>query len=820
VSARSGAADATVAPAASDVDGTALDLPLRGVRVLDLVGGPLAAIGRQLAEWGADVVRVEAPGGGHDRTAGLSAAGVSLTFAAANLGKRSVALDLSDPARREEFDGLVADADILLESTAPDSADAQTLDVASILEANPRLVVLSVTPFGLTGTHRGWQATGPVIHALSGELSRSGIPGREPLLPPGDLAHDCAATQAVFVVLLAYLQRLRTGTGDHLDLAVLDAAGSALDPGYGIAGSATAGVPASRLPRGRPEARHMYPIIRCADGFARICVLAPRQWRGMFEWMGSPAEFADPSFDQLATRFASTSLIPAIGAFFAERTRAQLEEAGQLHGVPTAGVLGLDEALLSEQVQARQAFASVELSPGVSAPFPDGVVEIDGRRAGIRGPAPVLGTGPVTFADLPRAAPGPGPVTAGGRPLDGLRVLDLGVIVVGAEQGRLLSDQGADVVKVENDSFPDGSRQTRDGSIMSVTFAAGHRNKRSLGLDLRSPEGKDLFLRLVSDTDVILTNFRPGTLESLGLGYNVLRARNPGVIVVDSSAFGPTGPWCRRLGYGPLVRASSGLTSQWRYPDDPESFCDAITVYPDHVASRIGSAAVLALLVRRRRTGTGGTVSISQAEVMLSHMGPAIAAKSLAEAGHPLQGEGGPDAPWGVFPAAGEDAWCVVTVRGDADWTALCDVLQRPDLAGDPGLAHADGRRTARERIDAAVSDWLCARTPREAMQILQAAAIPAAEMLRVSELPAFAYYQERGYFRSTRHPAINQSFHLENAPVRSGRLPDPPERPAPLLGENTEEVVVERLDLGADEIADLVDRNVLQPLKVPAQQS
>ncbi|WP_374690059.1 CaiB/BaiF CoA transferase family protein [Frankia sp. AvcI1] len=796
-------------------------MPLTGVRVLDLTTGPLAAIGRHLAEWGADVLRVEPPGGAADRRTGRRVGGVSLAFAAANLGKRAVSLDLAQPADRERFTALLADADILLESTPPSGPEATTLDVEGIRREHPSLVVLSATPFGRTGPQAGWQATGPVFHALSGELSRSGIPGRAPLLPPGDLPYDCAAAQAVFVVLLAYLERLRTGLGDHLDFAVLDGAVAALDPGYGIAGSATAGVPASKLPRGRPEARHQYPIIPCADGFVRLCILAPRQWRAMFAWMGRPAEFADPSYDKLSTRFASTTLLPAIARFFADKTRAELEQAGQHHGVPTAAVLDLDEALESEQVRARGAFSPVELAPGMAAPFPNGVLELDGHRAGVRGPAPTLppDSSPAAqgWGDRPIPGPGPGPdpapgpdprdgsVDPGRRPLAGLRVLDLGVIVVGAEQGRLLADQGADVIKVENDAFPDGSRQARDGSVMTVTFAAGHRNKRSLGLDLRSPRGKDLFRRLVADTDVVLTNYRPGTLESLGLGYDVLRSTNPAVIVVDSSAFGSTGPWSRRLGYGPLVRACAGLTAQWRYPGEPDGFSDALTVYPDHVAARIGIAGVLALLIRRRRTGIGGTVSVSQTEVMLGHAAATVADKALLRAGVEVEGPTEPDAPWGVFPTAGDDDWCVVTVRGDGDWQALCRVLDRPDLATEPALTSAYGRAGARDRIDAALTDWLAQHGAVEAMTRLQAAGIPAGAMLRVSELPSFPYYAQRGVFRLSGHPRIRQTFYLENAPVVSDRLPDPPDIPAPLLGEHTEQILRETLGRTDAETAELL---------------
>ena len=781
------------------------DLPLSGVRVLDLATGPLGAIGRSLIELGAEVVRVEPRSGGADRSSGRIVAGVSLDFVAANLGKRSVALDLDDDADRVRFDELLRAADILIENEHPGSPGAETLGVETIRTRHPQLVILSANDFGRTGVCRGWRATDPVLHALSGNLARSGLPGRPPLLPPGDLAVSCAVPQAVFAILLAYVNRLKTGRGDHLDFSLLDGAVQAMDPGYGIGGSAAAGVPASELPRGRVDAGHLYPIIACADGHVRLCVLAPRQWRVMWEWMGRPDAFADSSFALLQVRFASAALIPAIARFFADKTRAEIEEAGQRRGVPVAAVLDVDEALATDQIAARRAFVPVEIAPGVSAPFPDGVMEIDGRRAGIRRPAPALDEGAGEAFTAPRERPkfdGEGDL-----PLSGVRVLDLGVIVVGAEQGRLLADAGADVIKVENAAFPDGSRQNRTGGLISQTFAAGHRNKRAIGLNLRDPRGKMLFLRLVERSDIVLSNFKPGTLESLGLGRDVLSAANPRIVTVESSAYGPTGPWSRRLGYGPLVRASAGLTAQWRYPGEPESFSHAITAYPDHVAARVGAIGALALLIRRARTGRGGVVGVAQSEVMLSHMAPAIAAKAL-RAGDADEDR---DAPWGVFPCAGDDEWCVVTLRDDAEWRSLARVIERPDLPGDDSLATWAGRNAARARIDEAVGAWLRDRDPREAMALLQAEGVPAGAMLRVSELPDFAYFKDRGFFRHATHQHIAEKLVQENAPVCAMRLPDPPARPAPLPGEHTTEIATTLLDLTDDEVADLVEAGVLE---------
>lgn len=787
-----------------------LDLPLAGVRVLDFASGAIGAIGRQLAELGADVIRIEPPGGAADRGEGRSVAGVSIGFVAANLGKRAIVLDLADAAGKAHFERLLTSADLLIESTEPGSTAAAELDVSGIRRRHPKLVLMSVTPFGLEGRFRNWQATDPILHALSGELSRSGLKGRPPLLPPGTLAIDCAIPQAVFALLLAFYNRLRTGEGDHLDLSLLDAASQALDPGYGISGSAAMGVPASKLPRGRENATARYPIIACADGYTRICMLAPRQWQGMFEWMGRPEEFADPAFNSLMNRFRSKTLIPAIGKLFAGKTRAELEAEGQRFGVPTAAVLSPKEAMESPQMKARGATRMMSLGAGVEAPFPDGVMEIDGLRAGIRGPVPVLESA-AHFDAQSRLAESVTAPAAGERPLSGLRVLDLGVIVVGAEQSRLFGDQGAEVYKVETSAFPDGSRQTIDGANMSPSLASGHRNKLGLGLNLRDAQGKALFLELAKTADVVFSNFKPGTMESLGLGYEALSAVNPGIVVIDSSAFGPTGPWAKRLGYGPLVRASTGLTAQWCYPGDELGYSDAITVYPDHVAGRTSAIGALALLIRRLRTGRGGRVSISQAEVMLGHMAPQAAEAALLSAGQALEGPAQQDAPWGVYACEGEDEWCAVTVRGDADFKALCEVIDAPELLADSRLASVAGRIAERERIEASLRDWLRTRSPYQAAETLQAAGVPAAPMLRVIELPDYDYFRDRGIFKLVQHPLLAEPFHIESWPVKSLRLPEPANQPAPLIGEHSRLILRERLGMSDETISALVEAKVIE---------
>ena len=737
----------------------AIDRPLSGLVVIDLVASPLAAIARILRELGAEVIRLEVAGRGarpaHDPRA-------ELAWWTANLGKR---IEVVDEAALAEWLGK---ADLVIEDLSADPAAPFSPDWEALRAASPALVHMTASGFGLGNAFSHWQWTDGVLHAMTSELSRSGIRGRAPLLPPGEIALQCAVAQGAFVAMAALTQARVNGIGGHVDYAALDGAMQALDPAFGISGSATNGRPAAALPPGRPPKGVQYPIIPVADGYVRLCVLAPRQWEGMHRMMGEPAEFAGPEFRDVMVRFKSKELLAAMSAFLAGKTRAEIEALGQQHGVPLAGLNTLSDCLAADHIRARGTFAEVELPGSGRVPFPDGLMVIDGQRMG-----PIHAGAPAPRLEPVSAKPG--------RPLEGLKVLDLGVIVVGAETGRLLADLGADVVKIESQAFPDGSRQTYLRIGISSSFGAGHRGKRSLGLNLKSEEGKALLRRMVADADVMLSNFKPGTLESLGLGYAELAAINPRLIAVESSAFGATGPWSKRMGYGPLVRAAAGLTAMWRYPDEPESFSDSVTIYPDHVCARIGASAVMALLARRARTGRGGHIDVSQAEVMLAQLATEIAGTALDL---PAREE----APWGVFPCAGEDEWCVVTVRDAADRQRLSAVIGSEYLAA-----------------------WLACREATEAAQVLQASGVPAAAMLRAADLAEHPYYAARGLFRSDPHDLLPEAMTAERRPAIWTAIPDAEARPAPLMCQDTYAVMADWLDLDPTECARLEAEGVLE---------
>ncbi|SHN46656.1 CaiB/BaiF CoA-transferase family protein [Cryptosporangium aurantiacum] len=753
-----------------------MDLPLSGVRVLDLTDGPAQWCGRYLADLGADVVLAEPPGGSPSRFEPPLHAGQSLPFALRNANKRTTVG--APPSSGLPGAGLLATADIVLDSRR------------SVAPGDyPDAVVVSITPFGNTGPYADWSAPEPVLAALGGVLSRSGLPGRPPLLPPAGLVDGVVGAHAAWVALAAYLRRLRTGAGEYVDVSALECVVHGFDPGFGTQGTAAAGR-AETFPRDRPEARNFYPVFACRDGEVRICLLAKRQWRAMFSWLGEPAEFADPRYDTIPARFAAADrLHPLIAALFRDLSREELVAEGVRRGVPVAAVLTVPEVLGADHFAVTGALDDVEIAPGVTARVPTGYVTLDGKRAGIRTPA--LQADHATWLPAhpaeevtPRAAGSAGaadaaggadvawavpPVGAGDPPLAGLRVLDLGVIVFGAELGRVFADLGADVVKVENPAFPDGLRQSRRGSGTSASFAWGQRNKRSIGVDLRHPDGAALFRALAAEADVVLANFKPGTLDALGFSPATLAALNPRLVISDSSAFGDTGPWSSRMGYGPLVRAATGVTARWR-PASESDYCDGATVYPDHIAAQLTAVAVLASVIGRVRTGRGRTVGVAQADVALLQLGTQFAAASL--------GLSLPE-PWpepAVVACAGDDEWCVIAVRDDADRARLRAVVDS----------------------DASVAEWAASRTPDEVMRTLQAAGVPAGAMRRLPDELTDPQLTTREAFATLHHDDLPEPLPTAARPARFAAIGDPPLRPAPRLGQHTREICAPLADVDA----------------------
>ncbi len=779
--------------------------PLRSLRVIDTTDGQGEMCGRYLADLGAEVVRVEPPTGSDTRRTGPLHEGVSLRDATQNANKLGVAL--ASVPDRDTFLRLLVTADIWVSTARQEELAA--LDLTDLRRRLPRLVIVSITDFGLTGPYRDFVATERVHAALSGHLCRSGVPGRRPLLPPDGILEQAVAAQAAWCALTAYYHRLRTGFGDHLDLSVHETAMQVLDPPFGAGPTAGYGRPWWDFPHDRPDAEHYYPVIPCSDGHVRICLLSAPQWHALRRWLGEPEQFQDPKYDTtLERQNAHSQLYPLIAELFATNTAMELTEEGQHRGVPIAPVLNLGQTPRLEHFHERGAFTDLEVAPGVHASAPSGYVEIDGERAGLRHRAPRLGEHDdqvlTSLPPTPQAADELEPPERG-RPFRGLRVLDLGVIVVGAEAGRLFADLGAEVIKVENSKHPDGSRAPFTG-VVSTGFAWGHRNKESLAVDLGSAEGVRIFERLAAGADLVLSNFKPGTLEKLGIGRDRLAQINPALSVVESSALGHTGPWRRWMGYGPLVRAVTGLTDLWQDTGADGGFADGITVHPDHVVGRIVDTAALAVLIERRTTGRGRSITCSQAEAIFTALSTEIVEDSLAPGSiRPHDNAARLDAPSGVYRCAGEDQWCVVAVRGDADYRKLRELLDLPELP------RASERLDHQEDIDAAVEAWTRQRTGEAVLRELQAVGVPAGPMRRIADLADDPALGARRVFGTLHQPTVQDPLPTEAHQHLSETIADAELRPAPVQGQHTREIGTRLLGMDPEEVDKLVAEGVLE---------
>ena len=761
---------------------------LASLRVLDLCDGEADTVTRLLADLGADVLKIETPEGGGGRAAEPILCGASIPFALHNANKRVITLDPANEDDRQRLIELAAGADMVVDSGVPGRAAAFGTSCERLADRFPQLVAMLVTDFGSTGPYASWQASDAVLYAMCSALSRSGPTVGTPVLPPEGIASATAAVQAAWALLVAYFNRLLCGAGDYIDFSRFDAVVMALDPPFGTQGQAATARTAGERWRGRPRNQDLYPILRCRDGFVRLCVMSPRQWHGLRAWLGEPEQFQDPRFDVLAARVQAFDELGAlIGALFADRTRDQLVAEGQSHGVPIAAVLTPSEALHSDHLDAVGALTNAELTPGVRSRVPVGYWSVDGTRAGFRTTATAGESAWRTerFDPAPTAA-------VGGWPLAGIRVIDLGIIVAGGELSRLFGDVGAEVVKVESTAYPDGLRQKRPHQAIGDSFARAHRNHLGFGLDLRSTRGAAVFADLVRTADAVFANFKPGTLSALGFGYDRLREVNPGIILAESSAYGDEGPWSTRMGYGPLVRAATGVTSLWvcAQPADQSKpaarhpFYDATTVFPDHVVGRITAIGALAALIRRRRCGLGARIHVSQAEAGINQLDTRfVTLAAEADAGAVQHST----AEHLVLSCAGQDEWCVVSLRSERDRRAV---------------AHLIG--------DAALTDWAAQHTPQDVAQTLQSAGVAAGPMLRPDDVYDHPQLRWRHVVADMEHPLFEVPLPAETGPAPFRNIPPSPQRPAPLPGADTRRVCRDILGMPDEQTEHLIAEGAL----------
>ncbi len=376
-------------------------------------------------------------------------------------------------------------------------------------------------------------------------------------------------------------------------------------------------------------------------------------------------------------------------------------------------------------------------------------------------------------------------------PLAGLKVIELAHMMAGPTCALMLADMGADVIKLEK--FPDGDDTRRmvppqiDGE--SAAYLMMNRNKRGMAVDLKHPDGREVGRRLLGAADVVIENFRKGTMERLGLGYETLRETNPGLIYCEISGFGRTGPYAERGGFDLIAQGMSGLMSiTGEGPGRAPVKCGAPIT--DISAGILAAMGVLAAYVHRLKTGEGQRVDASLFEAGIVHtywqsaiaLATGIAPGPLGSA-HPLS------APYQAFETA--DGWITLGAANQANWLKLIDVLDANSLGSDPRFVTNSARKTNLSALVAILAPLFKQRTSADWLNRLEAAGVPAGPVLDVAQMHADPQTRARDMVVEVPHSRLGKTSTL-GAAVKFSVTPGAVERGAPVLGEHTREVLRE----------------------------
>jgi crotonobetainyl-CoA:carnitine CoA-transferase CaiB-like acyl-CoA transferase len=784
---------------------------LNGLRVLDLADERGILCGKILGDLGADVVQIEPPAGSSARQVGpFDDAGASLFWAAYARNKRSVVLDLAADGGRARLAELARQADFLIESGA--WAVPAALALEELASANPRLITVSITPFGRSGPKAAWAGSDLVVAASAGVVLLQGDDDRPPVRVTSPQAFLHAGAEAAVAALVAHAERRRSGRGQHVDVSA-QIAHAAATQGE-ILTAIVRDQPSARVGgglrlAGNVRIRFTYPA---KDGHVSIthafgAAMGPATQR-LMAWLAEigecEPELASKDWISFGARLLRGEETPEvltraqerIAAATAKRTKQELTEIAMTKRLLLAPSCTPADLLASEQLAAR---GFLERSGALTLPGRFAVLSrtpIEAAR-----PAPRVGEHDGEIArswSTPRAhAPAPGP--AGAAPLAGLRVLDFSWAIAGPTVGRTFADYGATVVKIESASHPDACRTVRPflggrfGSERSALFHTMNAGKLQLGLDLAVPASRDVILDLARWADLVVESFSPGVMQRLGFDYASLARVNPRVVMLSTSLLGQTGPLSRLAGYGNLGAALAGFLELTGWPDRAPS--GPFAAYTDYISPRFAASAVLAALDHRERTGEGQHIDISQVESSIHFLAAYVGETSAT--GRVTTRSGNADPAFqlhGVFPAAGEDRWVAIAARGDAEVRALARVLGcEPEALDERALAAATRPFAA---------DELAAK--------LQAAGVPAHAVASSADLARDAQLLARDHFVAVEHPGAGPST-IEASRFMLSRTPAARPTAAPALGGDNERVLRELLGYDDERIGALALAGALQ---------
>jgi crotonobetainyl-CoA:carnitine CoA-transferase CaiB-like acyl-CoA transferase len=681
-------------------------------------------------------------------------------------------------ARRVEPECL-ADASFLIDDIGFDGLEEAGLAGTRIAELNPQLVHASVTPFGSGGPRGRWRGSELVASAMGGTLRLTGDRDRRPVKEALDACTFHADMVAGAGAMAAHYSRGTTGLGQHVDVSIQEVALN-----RNVSSILVWQFDRRKLERTGNALNYGKVRVRCiwklADGWCFHSLMTGRFGapanRALADWideagLANPLSGVDWSTYDRSALAADVRAVweNAIAAFFATKTKREISVEGRLRGINACVIAEPADVLADPHLEAREFWASAD-DAGSRQP---------GRFARIR-------EHPDDTA--PRSYKGTRP-----GPLAGVRVLDFSWALVGSITSKTLGDLGAEVVKIESRSRPCLSRidvqvaaSQRGNFDDKPWFAHLNSSKKSLAIDIKRREARELLDPLIDWADVVVENFSPGTMKKLGLDYERIAARNPGIVMVSGSVYGQTGPLAQEWGVDGTGGALSSRIYLTGWPDRDPVIPGSVP-YGDVIVPFIMAATVAAALQHRRDTGHGSYLDVSMYEACVQQMSSAIASAQSgsrpertgnAATRYPLQD---------VFPACGTDRWVAITIENEAERKRLLAITGSNDIAA-----------------------WTSMRHDHEIMAELQAAGIAAGVVQDIEDLlekdPQIA---ERGALVPFEHPYLGEFGHVRT-PIQFSRDTPAPFR-APSIGEHASEIAREIAGLSETRIAELVEAEVLK---------
>ena len=769
-----------------------------------------------LGDLGAEVIRVELPGGTSARRSGPGAAraksqGDSLQFLAFNRNKKSLVLD---PDNKEDclvLNDLLKRADFVFESGS--NAGAYGIDFQSARKLQSRIIWVQITPFGVDGPHADLNANDLVLAAMGGPVALQGPLERAPVRVTVPQVWRHVGAESAAAALVAHARMVKTGEGRNVDLSAQTVMTwtmlQAMDA------HAIQGFDFQRKGSQMPNPVGIELVHPCADGYV-VALPMSAVIRGCMEWMIDDGIFAQSAteldWNEFDLNVANPDYKPynysyvkqKLREFFKKHTKKELLQYGIQNNVTLAPVNTLPELMQLEHLATRDYWYPQEIdeqtvhTAGLWAKTNEPALSI--RQA-----APRLNehgeqlrrrlTEPFTPPEYP-VVEGPDVL-----PFEGVKVADFAWVGVGPISTKYLADHGATVVRIESENRPDvlrGGAPFKDaepGWNRSQFFGDFNTSKMGMALDLKLPEARDLARKIIQWADVVIESFAPGAFERMGFSYEEIRKINPNIIMVSTCLMGQTGPAARLAGYGYHAAAMAGFYEVTGWEDLGPS--GPWTAYTDTIAPRFVSTILAAALDHKRRSGKGVFIDLAQIEAALHFLAPELLDFQINGYSPTRLGNRSREyAPQGCYPCEGEDRWCAIAIDTEDQWKALASIIPELDANQDNRTRQAN-----HDAIDQAIGAWTIGRDARAIMMECQSRGIPAGLVQRSSDLLADPQYLHRKFYRYHEHPEMGNVPYAGHQ-YRISNYDNGPRGPAPLLGEHSFEVLTELLGLDEDELS------------------